>query len=281
MENEKKKRSTFIAAALSKAVTLLGGASVGAALIMSEALYPEIEELSNCPPWYKAFFYVSLAASVVGVILCAAFQRTHDGAQIARLKRERTVELIAFCLGFVLMVGAALSSTENRFLDFAICVGGALCSVGLFSLLGTAIALAFSKPNGFYASLINETAAAGNSLVALRDPAPLGELLAFETALGAMLPRELIAFYRETNGDGDLMFSVEEAWETTELLRKYDTGDGLVCIGGDGAGNYFGYRATDEGVADGIFRYDHEEMSLTRVADTLAELIANYYADKL
>lgn len=42
MENEKKKRSTFIAAALSKAVTLLGGASVGAALIMSEALYPEI-----------------------------------------------------------------------------------------------------------------------------------------------------------------------------------------------------------------------------------------------
>lgn len=276
-----KNKNGVIFPIISTAITLLSSACVGVALMFSEILYPEIEELSACPLWYRIFLLVSLGVAFVGMIFTAISKKTKNAKLILFYKKERRMEFILTIGGFWLLIVAGLKE-ENRVGDIVLCLGGALCALGLFALLGTSIGLANSAKKNKYIDLICQFMKV-NPIIKLTEPAQMTDLLAFESEIGCMLPKELTDFYLETDGDGDLMFSVDEANKTTKLVREgfaefNPLVENIVCFGGNGAGDYYCYLVREGNVIDGeIYTFYHETNELSLSAESLPGLISLYY----
>lgn len=263
-------------------VTALGAIGVGVALMLSEMLYPEIEDFFACPPWYQAFLWVSLAVAVVGMIGCAIFKKSTDGKTIDGYKAAEKVYLGVTLTGVIITTIAAFGPDDNRVFDYAICIGGALTSVGVFLFFGTAVGVARSRRQDGYASLVAPFCA-DNKDIRLTDPAPLTDIIELEKYLGCMLPTAMCNFYKETDGDGDLMFSAKETKETTELVRRFFTEfcpdvARAVFFGGNGCGDYYCYLITDGNIDETkIYCFLHEDPGFSLCAESLPELVYMYY----
>ncbi len=263
-------------------ITIVGSIGVGIAIMLSEILYPEIEEFFECPPWYQNFMWISLALAVIGAIGCGIIKKTDDDKKIARYKKEKILSLIVFFIGIILCFSAAMEETEHRVLDYIICIGGALASLGLFYYIGMAIAYKRSKKKKVFTPMLNRLSYA-NPLIQLKNPADEENVLLLETRLNKKIPNDLKIFYQETDGDGDLMFSIKETLETTELTRKSfseynEKISGALCFAGDGCGNYFCYLFNNAEAEDNlIYSFNHETLELTPVTDSLSEFIYSYY----
>lgn len=262
-------------------ITVVGSIGVGTAIMLSEILYPEIEDLFECPPRYQNFLWISLALAIIGAIGCAVVKKTKDEKKIIRYKKEKKLSLLTFIVGMILSFSAAVE-TEHRVLDYIICIGGALASLGLFYYIGTAIALKRSIKKKVFTPMLKRFSFA-NPSIELKNSAEAEDVLALETRLNIKIPNELNAFYQETDGDGDLMFSVKETLETTELTRKSfaeynEKISQTLCFAGDGCGNYYCYifqNAEEE--KNPVYSFNHETLEISLVADTLLEFIYSYY----
>lgn len=128
-----------------------------------------------------------------------------------------------------------------------------------------------------------------NEYVKIQPPCPEKEVEKAEKAVGYSFPNELRALLRELNGDKYLLLSAEEIAEQAKLNRdvkeeyKYEEFardlDKLIFFAGNGCGDYWCYRADDNGTVDEyvIYIWEHEEFCLRQAAASIAELISRYY----
>ena len=274
-----------IAAIMSKAVVLVGALGVGVGLLLSEILYPQIEELFACPAWYQAFLYISFAVAIAGLVWCWFTKNRKNTPKI-----EWQIELGLFIFGFVLEIICALARTESYTKDVFICIGGAISSVGLFCGIGSMLGR-LKKPTNTYADIYSNLVTNGNlyyNNFPKTKPASLAEVTEVEEYLGAPLPAELVDFLLEFNGDGNLLFSTKDIISTTKSLRESLNGpaiegaDKFCFIGSDSSGegaNLFCYKITDEGSIQAvkIFLWNRETNDVKPVASTLPELINQLY----
>ncbi len=286
------KRQNMLAI-ISQVLILLGALGVGVMLILSELLYPSIEEFSLCPPWYRAAMYVSLFVITIGIVGCAFFKNRRNTS-----KDEFHVALIIFLIGFSLSIGFALARNEAYWKDVVICIGGALCSVGLFSGIGSLIGL-LKKLNGRFAKIYNNLVFAkppkvkpiimGNGLrCTLPKGATPSQIKKVESYFKTSLPIELVEFLLEFDGDGNLLFSARNIIETTESVRAnfdsvFDGINTLCYFGGNGFGDYFCYEIDESGSiqAGKIYLWKHETNKAIEVAKSLPELIEKYYGGEI
>lgn len=261
-------------------VVCLGAAGVGACLVMSEVLYPQTDELWECPAWYQAVIYVSLAVAVGGIVGCAFTKNRRNTS-----KTECNIELALFWGGFVLDAVCAIIRTESRVLDIFIGIGGAISSVGFFCWIGSSTGQ-IKKLRDVYVDIYRDLITYGQlyyDKFPKSKPAPLLDVIEVEKYFNTPLPAELVDFLLEFNGDGDLLFSANEIIDTTQSVREtfkaFGGADKFCCFGGDGAGNYFCYKISDNGRIEdgGIYLWNHETNEATLVAATLPELIKKYY----
>lgn len=260
-------------------ITVLGCAGVGAALMLSEILYADIEELSLCPSWYRVFLLLSIGLSLIGAIGCAICKRPKSGALYVKYKKEQNFYFAVFALGFLIMIISAFIEKETYFLDCAICFGGALCYFGLIAFLGCIIGFSFAERktkflkllyalHTRYPEIILRPAARGESVFELRRVAE------------SPLPLELIELYMQTDGDTELLFCADKAAFFTRRLRE-DFSDfnpeiaNIICFAGDEDDNFFCYKTND--LRSGIFYLNFETLELTCVAHDMCQLISLYY----
>lgn len=274
-----KEKPRAIIAALFTAMTVIGALCVGVALILSETLYPEIEELENCPAWYVNFLSISAASATVGAFCCAIFKRANNCRELIYYRKAQKIEIALLLIGFLTMC-AALSKTESRVYDVIICCGGAFAALGLFTFIGTSLSIEASKKSTRYSRLLLKFAAKYKSF-SPSSPTCREDIAAIENYIGCALPADLLRFYRETDGDGDLIFSAKEALYTTKLLRESfselcrETSD-LLAFAGDGFGNYFCYKQSSED-KNLVYYFYHEEFAVIPAANRLSDLIIGYY----
>lgn len=121
--------------------------------------------------------------------------------------------------------------------------------------------------------------------VKIQPPCSENEVEKAEKAVGYSFPNELRALLRELNGDKYLLLSAEEIAEQAKLNRDVKEEykdeefakdlDKLIFFAGNGCGDYWCYRADDNGTVDEhvIYIWEHEEFSLKQAAANMAELI--------
>lgn len=268
------------------AVVLIGALGVGVCILLSELLFPDIDEFSGCPFWYRLTMYFSILVAVGGIVGCI-FTKNQSNTRMS----EFYIELAFLGAGFFLCVFFALLRDESYRNNVLICVGGALCSVGLFCGIGTLIGLS-KKPKTHFYSMLTDLSKQVFGGLQLAPPASLSDVLDVENYFGNMLPYELVELLLECNGDGDLLFSCGEIIQTAKLLRNgplaeipevYKDIDKLCFFGGNGCGDYFCYKILDDGtISDGeIFLWNHETGETAFAANTLSELICRYYNGNL
>ncbi len=262
-------------------ITILGAAGVGAALMLSEILYAEIEELSECPEWYRAFLFLSLGLSAVGVFGCAISKKPHNGALYLRYTGEWIYYYIVMAIGFVMMIVSALVEKENYFLDLLICFGGALCFFGLAAFCGSAAGVFLFEKKVPYLKILYGFLRKKNDIV-LRKSASVQSVTALSECVNANLPKELIDLYLQTDGDGDLLFSAAEAEYVTRSVRENlcDFNPeiaSILCFAGDGSEYYFCYKIDEK--SNVIYSFNLETLEIIPIADDLIQLIGLYYGN--
>lgn len=267
-------------------ITVVGSAAVGAGLLLSEILFAEIEEFSECPQWYRAFFWLSLCLAVTGTLGCAIVKKPLSGRLFVKYLKEQYFYFGVMAVGFVIMVAAAFIEPESFALDVTICFGGALCSFGLFAFIGASVGFLLAAKNNNYLKLLNKLRAK-NARIALADFAYQEFVCALETELRVNLPAELIDFYLQTDGDGALLYCAAGALHVTEQVRQENAPFNpeifsVLCVGDDGEGNCFCYKINDGAVTDNtIYVIERDSLKILPVAKDLASLITLYYGGYL
>ena len=270
-------------------IVFIGALGVGVGLLLSEILYPEIEELFACPAWYQAFLYVSFAVAVAGLVGCW-FTKTHQNTT----KLESRIELTLFLVGFALEIVCALVRIESYVLDALICIGGAISSVGFFCGIGSLFGR-LKKSKGVYADIYSDLVTCGNiyyNSFPKTKPASLFEIAEVEKYFGTPLPNEIVDFLLEFNGDGNLLFSASEIVDTTKLVCEtfkdttIDVVNKFCFFGADKANeqeNLYCYKILDDGsIKDNeIFLWNRKTNETKFVATTLPELIKKYYKNEI
>ncbi|MGM9970036.1 MAG: DUF4375 domain-containing protein [Anaeroplasma sp.] len=117
-------------------ITLIGGCGVGINIILSEILYQHIDELTKTPICYQVFVYISIFVTIVGIILSAIYRNKSNTKKI-----EERIEVPLMIIGFILMIGLALTKHKLYILDILICVGSLLFIVGFSCFISTKIGL--------------------------------------------------------------------------------------------------------------------------------------------
>ncbi len=274
-----KEKLRILIGALFTIMTIIGALCIGIALILSETLYPEIEELENCPSWYINFLCISTIAATIGTLCCAIFKRANNCRELIFYRKTQKIEIALLLIGFMAMC-TALSDNESRIGDIIICFGGAFAALGLFTFIETSLSIEASKKRTYFSRLLLKFASKYKSF----NPAPptcREDIAAIESYIGCALPADLLQLYRETDGDGDLIFSAKETLHTTKLLRESfselcnETQD-LLAFAGDGAGNYFCYKQSSEN-KNLVYFFYHEEFAVIPAANRLSDLIIGYY----
>lgn len=133
-----------------------------------------------------------------------------------------------------------------------------------------------------YRELI-QLCAADYKYVKIHEPASEKEIARAEKALGYRFPRELKALLSELNGDGWLLFTVDEivgTWrDLSELQEYYPDVDKHIFFGGNGCGDYYCYQVDADGVVqeNAIYIWEHESNETHVVAGNIAEMISRCY----
>lgn len=125
------------------------------------------------------------------------------------------------------------------------------------------------------------------------------EIASAERRLNVRFPLELRSLLSEMNGDGFLLFSVEQIvqYNLDARLAFKETYTGLehlLFVAGNGCGDYYAYSisgsipGSNSGEVFGgailstdMVRWEHEDHSTVPVASSLAELIEKYYTDQI
>lgn len=267
-------------------ITVIGSAAVGAGLMLSEILFAEIEEFSECPQWYRAFFLLSLCLAVTGTLGCSVVKKPLSGKLFVKYLKEQYFYFGVMSVGFIIMVAAAFITPESFALDVTICFGGALCSFGLFAFIGASMGFLLSAKNNKYLKLLNKFRAK-NGNIKLAEFAYQEFVCELEQELRVNLPAELIDFYLQSDGDGALLYCAAGALHVTEVVRQDDAPFNpeilsVLCIGDDGEGNCFCYKINDGAVtSDTIYVIERESLKLLPVAGDLTSLITLYYGGYL
>lgn len=281
-EKMRKLRTQRILSVVFLAIDCVGALGVGVSLILSEILYPQIEELFDCPAWYQAFLYVSFAVSVGAIVGCG-FTKNRKNTP----KLECYIELALFWTGLACELVCALARTESHVLNVFICIGGAISSVGFFCGIGSFIGRMKKPKKGEYEKIYYGKIPYQN-LPALPDAATPKQIIEAEEFFGTMFPNELIDFLLEFNGDGNMLFSAAEIAKTTQSMRgKFKepdlSGASKFCFfGSDGAENYICYRIRGDGsiAAGEIYLWDNGSNETRLIANALPELIEKYYGNE-
>lgn len=285
MYNRSDETKNAFKARVFSAVTLIGSFGVATALIMSELMFAEIYELSECPLWYRIFLYVSLAVSLVGTVGCAVYKKTRDYELQRIYQKEQALSMALMTIGLVMMLVAAFIEEESRYLDLVICVGGGVGAIGMFSFIGVAVGLARSKRKAHsYVELITELCEENPFYdCKLAPPASEEEIKRLERYLGDIVPVDLLRFYNEANGDGCLILDIETAIDETERLKSMASDDTpylkeVFCFAKNEVGDYFCfvgiYGRITSGVVYGIM---HDTFEILPVVPSITELIYGYY----
>lgn len=271
----------YIVSALITTITLFGASALGVAILLSELLYPEIEEFSDCPNWYKTFLLTSLVVSAYGVICSFIFKRKSPRRLVYAYMVETKVFSVLLITGLLLMMTLFIDD-ENYVVDVIICVGGAVGAVGLFGLLSSLAARAVNKHGRPYVSLLLGLKNIDPHINITR-PASKKSISKLEEYLGASLPVELKRVYDETDGDGALLFSPTVALGETKAMREKYSADtpevnNLFFFGIDEFGTYVCYRIINgKCIEDAIVIFDTETGKIIPATSTLAGLLLIYY----
>jgi hypothetical protein len=124
-----------------------------------------------------------------------------------------------------------------------------------------------------------------------REPASPDALDAAESSLGTLLPDDLRALLRETNGAThsehgyDLLWAVErivrdnERARTDPAMKAYMPLDHILFFADAGNGDLFGFEVQRDGVVrDDVFSWNHEDDSRSWAAPDLATFL-QWYSD--
>lgn len=274
-----------IASQIFMAIIFLGALGVGTALVLSETLYPEIEEFIECPTWYRVFMYCSLAFIAFGIVGCAFTKNRRNTTKL-----ECNIELWMFLVGFVCEICLALARDESKTKFVLICIAGAISLIGFFCGIGSFVGR-LKYPRGVYSHIYRELISHGtmeNKNFPENKPALLMDIIEVENYFCTMLPIELVDYLLEFNGDNRLMFSAEEIIKVTQSIRETFVGEKFKGIekfcffGGDGTGNSFCYKISDDGsIKSGVFYWNRRDNIIQPFAASLKDLIINYYSGKM
>lgn len=277
---KKKTKRSAVKAQMAMIITFIGALGVASCLIMSETLYPEIEELSACPQWYRAVMYASLAVVAIGLVFCAFTKNKSNTTE-----KEFSVEFTFLTIGAV-CAGFAFSSKEAYWIDVLSVTGAGVACMGFILGIGSAIGLS-KKPKGVYVAVLKKADTTAYREAARRGGAELDTIIGAENCLETAFPLELVSLYREFNGDGDLIFSVDEAVRTNIIVRTLmgeccPGVEDLVFFGGNGCGDYFCYdTSSGYGAMNVVYLWRHETLTVEPVALNMEALIRNYYAGRI
>ncbi len=119
--------------------TLIGSIGVGINISLSEVLYPEISELTNCPLWYQLMLYLSLGIIFLGIILSILFKNRGNTSFM-----EIMIEAVVLSLGLI-FITFAFARIERNVKTFIICFGAILFLMGLFAGISSLIGI-LKKP---------------------------------------------------------------------------------------------------------------------------------------
>lgn len=104
----------------------------------------------------------------------------------------------------------------------------------------------------------------------LAEPAPVAEIVAAQSALGAAFPRDYVEFLRASNGGaGQVGRALVELWPVHELRernQRLGSEPGLVAFGSGSPGVVFAFRAGE------FLRLPHRDRRGTSFADFLQSL---------
>ena len=152
-----------------------------------------------------------------------------------------------------------------------------------------------------YRELI-ETFVQDNEWVKIQPPCPDNEIVAAEKAIGYSLTEDLKNLLKEMNGDKWLLWSAREIAEKTKGIREgfyalFEEDFGMeayknrierfIFFAGNGCGDYYCYRVSEDGIADenAIYIWEHENIGedccWRKVADSLSECITRYYDSEI
>ena len=141
-----------------------------------------------------------------------------------------------------------------------------------------------------------------NEWMSIQPPCPENEIAAAENAAGYSFPKELRDLLTEMNGDRWLLWSAREIAEKTNRIREgflplfaedfgmeayRDRIERFLFFGGNGCGDYYCYRASEDGLIDehSIYIWEHEDIGEAccwkKVTDSLAECITRYYRSEI
>lgn len=271
----------YIISALVTAITVLGASALGVAILLSELLYPEIEEFYDCPDWYKTFLLTSLVVSAYGVICSMIFTKNSPKRLIYAYIVETKVFIGLMVVGFILMLTVFIDD-ENYVIDVILCVGGALCSVGLFGMLSSFFSLFSNRYGRPYVGMLARLNRLDH-IIKLTRPASKKSIAALEEYIGAKIPEELKNFYDETDGDGWLIFSAKAALNKNKELREKHSStcpdiNELLIIGTDREKLYVCYRIINGQCVEGaLMLFDPRLERFWSVTHELREVLFKYY----
>ncbi len=265
-------------------IVFIGALSIAVLLILSETLFYEIDEFTNCPQWYQTTIYASLAIIFFGLIGCGFTKN-----RLNTSNSEIIVNVSLFILGFVIMIFFTLLRVEAYWKSVVISIGGAMGSIGFFCGTASVIGqLKKLKNESEYAFLLRSFEKKQKTFYLKIAPGSLTEIKEVAHYFNTSLPNELVDFLLEFDGVGEFLFSAKRIVEITKLVRKNfkDTTfkvDDLCFIGEGGQGNYFCYKIKDDGSIDdsNIFLWNHETNERIYVAESLPELIRKFYGGLL
>lgn len=289
MTKIEKLRKQNLLSIISMVIVFIGALGVGVALLLSEILYPQIEDLFACPVWYQTFLYASFLIAVAGLVGCGY---TKDRRNTTKL--ELRIEVVLFLLGLTIEVICALARTESYVLNVFICIGGAISSIGFFCGIGGLIGR-FKKPKKVYTYIYSDLVTCENlnyDNYPKTKPAPLLDIMEVEKYFNAPLPNDLVDFLLEFNGDDNFLFSASKIVDTTKLVREtyqnrgFSEIDKFLFFGANkvvDAKNLFCYKILEDGAINDseIYLWNHETNETELAAKTLPELIKKYYNNEL
>lgn len=119
--------------------------------------------------------------------------------------------------------------------------------------------------------------------ISIKPPATEDEISILKAKLGE-IPKELLTFLKECNGDNSVFMSVDDIIETNLTFRNieyYMPLDCLLFFARNGCRDYYGYRITKEGITPDIFFWGHELDNRTWIADGLDHFINRYLNDEI
>ena len=141
-----------------------------------------------------------------------------------------------------------------------------------------------------------------NEWMIIQPPCPDNEIVAAEKAVGYSFPKELRNLLIEMDGDKWLLWSAQEIAEKTKRIREdffplfeedfgmeayKDRIERFLFFGGNGCGDYYCYRMSEDGMIDenSIYIWEHENIGEAccwkKVADSLGECITRYYLNEI